>query len=299
MRQGWFDRVDEMLRTVEESAKEQWNCSAIEELFEEKVSTSYTIISAIGPSPQDGHGNRRSVSIQALIEFLQEFQTILQSAPHPEAIEAARKLFKEKVKSRSYQEPERTDKLEADPANPELSTIPTSEHLDPISREQVSASSITSVEVANHPLSDRLHAEEMNATESLGSADCEEYSLRHANWECRYYIAFIPRCMTYFETHRGRLANIFKELKEQNHCESGYVLGGHVEMIISVPPYSGVGSVIKYLRDCSSLRITEGLKDFDQIGPGQCYWARTYFAPLANFDLAAIQKLMAKRVRED
>lgn len=299
MRQGWFDHVDEMLRTVEESTTEQWNCSAIEELFEEKVSTSYTIISAIGPSPRDGHGNRRSVSTQALKEFLQEFQTILESAPRPKAIEAAQQLFKQKVKSRAHQEPERTDKLVAVPTIPSLPSTPASEHLDPISKGQASAGPITPAEIANQPLSDRLPTEEMTTAKSLDLADCEEQSFHHANWECRYYIAFIPRCMTYFETHRGRLADIFKELKEQKHCENGSVRGGHVEMIISVPPYSGVGSVIKHLRDCSSLRITEGLEDFDQIDRGQCYWARTYFAPLAKFDIGAIRELMANCVRED
>lgn len=299
MRQGWFDRIDEMLRTVEESTKEQWNCSAIEELFEEKVSTSYTIISAIGPSSQNGPGNRRSVSTQTLKEFLQEFQTILGSAPQPEVIEAARLLFKQKVRSRAYQEPGRTDSLGADPQKPNPSTIPTSEHLDPISQEQASAGSITPAEIANQPLSDRLPTEEMTPAKSVVPEDYEEEGLCHANWECRYYIAFIPRCMTYFETHRGRLADIFKELKAHKHCENGYVRGGHVEMIISVPSYSEVGSAIKHLRDCSSLRITEGLEDVDQIDRGQCYWARTYFAPLAKFDIDSIRELMAERVQED
>jgi len=299
MRQGWFDRIDDMLRKVEESTKEQWNCSAIEELFEEKVSTSYTIISAIGPSSQNGPGNRRSVSTQALKEFLHEFQTILESAPHPEAIEAARLLFKQKVKPRAYQEPERTDSLGADPANPNPSNNPTSEHLDRISKEQTSASPTTSVQIANQPLTDRLRTEEMTAAKSLGSGDCEEEIFHHANWECRYYVAFIPRYKTCFKAHRERLVDIFKELKKQKHCEHGCVRSDHVETIISVPPYSGVGSVIKHLRDCSSLRMTEGLQDFDQIDRRLCYWSRTYFAPLTKFDIHAIWKLMAKGVRED
>lgn len=303
MRQGWFDRVDEMLRAVEESTEEQWDCSAIEELFGEKVSTSYTIISAIGSSPQGGHGKRRSVSTQTLKEFLQAFQTILKSDPRPKAIESARLLFKQKVKSRASQEPECTDKLEADPANPNLSTITTSQHFDPISKEQASASLSTRVEIANQPLTDRLHGEEMTATESLDSADCDDEILRHANWECRYFIALVPkmRYMAHYEKHRRRLTGLFTELAKQKHCkaEGGKYEPDHAYMIISVPPYVAVSSVAKHLKDGSSLCMMEGLGDLELNGDGRCFWARAYFAPLSKLDLAAIRQRMANQVRED
>ena len=303
MRQGWFDRIVEMLHTVEESAKEQWNCSDVEDLFKEKVSTSYTIISAIGPSPQDGHRNRRSVSTHALVEFLHEFQTILESTPRPKAIEAARLLFRQKVKSSAHQETERTDKLDTVPTNPSLPGAPASEHLDAISKEHASAHSIMPVEVANQTLTDRLDEEEMTATKSFGYADCEDGVLRHANWECRYFIALVPkkRYMAHYAKHRHRLTGLFTELAKQKHCkaESGKYEPDHAYMIISVPPYVAVSSVAKHLKDGSSLRMMEVLGDLERYDDGHCFWARAYFAPLSKLDLDEVRQLMADRDRED
>jgi len=300
MRQSWFDRVDDMLRTVEESMREQWDCPAIEALFEEKVSTSYTIMSAIGPSPQDGHGNRRSVSTRALKEFLREFQKILESAPRRKAIEDARLLFKQRVKPKAFQKPECTERLETGTTDPSLSSTPASEYLNSISKEQASGSSIAPVAIANQVRVDLLYAQKVNAAESAVPEDCKEESLCHANWCCTYYIAFVPRAqfLTHYEKYRSRLSTLLKELAQQKHCkcESGAVAVDHVFIVISVPPYAAVTSVANHLRERSSLRMMEGLKDSELNGRGRSFWAREYFAPLGSFELDAIRNLMAKEL---
>lgn len=67
-------------------------------------------------------------------------------------------------------------------------------------------------------------------------------SLSHSKWECRYHVAFIPKCRrrTLYAELRRHLGEVFRVLAEQkeSRIEEGHLMQDHVHMLISTTPAS-------------------------------------------------------------
>ena len=65
-------------------------------------------------------------------------------------------------------------------------------------------------------------------------------SLRHAQWECKYHVIFIPkrRRKVLYGSLRRRLGDLFRQLASQreSRIEEGHLRPDHVHMLTSIPP---------------------------------------------------------------
>jgi len=91
----------------------------------------------------------------------------------------------------------------------------------------------------------------------------DEYeSLSHSKWECKYHIAFIPKCRrkTLYAELRKHLGEVFRKLAQQkeSRIEEGHLMPDHVHMMISIPPKYAVSQVIGFIKG----------KKRDPLGPG-------------------------------
>ena len=61
-------------------------------------------------------------------------------------------------------------------------------------------------------------------------------SLSHTVWECKYHVAFIPKCRrkVLYESLRPHLSEVFKRLAEQKECRvlEGHLMLDHVHMLL-------------------------------------------------------------------
>jgi putative transposase len=61
----------------------------------------------------------------------------------------------------------------------------------------------------------------------------ENENLNHGKWECKYHVAFIPKCRrkTLYVQSRQYLGEVFPRLTEQreSRIEEGHFVSGHVE----------------------------------------------------------------------
>jgi REP element-mobilizing transposase RayT len=74
-------------------------------------------------------------------------------------------------------------------------------------------------------------------------------SLSHSVWECKYHVAFIPKCRRRvpYEGLRPHLGELFRRLAERKESQvlEGHLMPDHVHMLLSIPP------------KCSSLRYVQ------------------------------------------
>ena len=65
-------------------------------------------------------------------------------------------------------------------------------------------------------------------------------SLSHSVWECKYHVAFIPKCRrrVLYEGLRQHLGEVFRRLAEQKESRvlEGHLMPDHVHMLLSIPP---------------------------------------------------------------
>lgn len=78
-------------------------------------------------------------------------------------------------------------------------------------------------------------------------------SLGHSKWECKYPMAFTPKCRrrTLYGQLRRYLWEWFRRLAEQKESwrEEGRLIPDHVHMLIAVPPKYAVSQVVGISRE--------------------------------------------------
>jgi len=82
-------------------------------------------------------------------------------------------------------------------------------------------------------------------------------SLSHSGWECKYHVAFIPKCRrkVLYESLRQHLVEVFKRLAEQKECRvlEGHLMPDHVHMLLSIPPKYAVSEVVGFMKGKSAI----------------------------------------------
>jgi REP element-mobilizing transposase RayT len=82
---------------------------------------------------------------------------------------------------------------------------------------------------------------------------------KHAVWECKYHVVFIPKCRkkVLYGQIRRELGTVFRELSRQKQCEihEGHLMIDHVQMLISIPPKYSVTQVMGFLKGKTVIRL--------------------------------------------
>jgi putative transposase len=132
----------------------------------------------------------------------------------------------------------------------------------------------------------------------------DEYeNLNHTKWECKYHVAFIPKCRrktiyTQLPPHRGE---VFKRLAQQkeSRIEEGYLMSDHVHMLIAIPPKHAVGQVVGYSKGKSAIHLTRVYGERSRNFVGQHFWARGYFVSTGGRAEGVIRAYIQQPEQED
>jgi putative transposase len=128
-------------------------------------------------------------------------------------------------------------------------------------------------------------------------------SLSHTVWECKYHVAFIPKCRrkVLFESLRQHLGEVFKRLAEQKECRvlEGHLMPDHVHMLLSIPPKYAVSEVVGFIKGKSAIHLARTYGEHKQNFAGQHFWARGYFVSSVGRDETAIREYIRNQEVED
>jgi putative transposase len=130
----------------------------------------------------------------------------------------------------------------------------------------------------------------------------EKESLSHSKWECKYHVAFIPKCRrrTSYKELRSHLGEVFRRLASQkvSRLLEGHSMTDHVHMLISVPPKYAASQVIGYIKGKSAIHMARVYGEKKRNFAGQHFWARGYFVSAVGRDETMIREYMRHQEQE-
>ncbi len=128
-------------------------------------------------------------------------------------------------------------------------------------------------------------------------------SLNHTVWDCKYHIAFIPKCRrkALYGQLRRDLGEMFRTLAGQKECriEEGHLMEDHVHMLIVIPPKHAVSQVVGFTKGKSAIHIARRYGERKRNFVGQHFWARGFFVSTVGRDETAIRDYIKKQEAED
>jgi putative transposase len=128
-------------------------------------------------------------------------------------------------------------------------------------------------------------------------------SLSHTKWECKYHVAFIPKCRrkVLYEQIRRDLGELFHQLAKQkeSRIEEGHLLSDHVHMMIAITPKYTVSQVIGYIKGKSAIHVARVYGERKRNFVGQHFWARGYFVSTVGRDETLIRAYIRSQEQED
>ena len=128
-------------------------------------------------------------------------------------------------------------------------------------------------------------------------------SLNHPVWECKYHIAFIPKCRrrVLCDELRRELGEVFRRLAEQqeSRIEEGHLMPDHVHILMSIPPKYAVSQVVGFIKGKSAIHVARVYGERKRNFVGQHLWARGFFVSTVGRDETAIREYIKKQEAED
>jgi putative transposase len=128
-------------------------------------------------------------------------------------------------------------------------------------------------------------------------------SLSHSVWECKYHVAFIPKCRrrVLYVGLRQHLGEVFRRLAEQKESRllEGHLMPDHVHMFLSIPPKYAVSEVVGYIKGKSAIHLARVYGERKQNFTGQHFWARGYFVSTVGRDEEQIRDYIRNQEAED
>jgi putative transposase len=128
-------------------------------------------------------------------------------------------------------------------------------------------------------------------------------SLNHTVWECKYHVAFIPKCRrkALYGDLRQHLGEVFRTLaaQKESRVEEGHLMPDHVHMLIAIPPKYAVSQVVGYMKGKSAIHLARVYGERKRNFVGEHFWARGYFVSTVGRDETAIREYIQKQEVED
>ena len=118
-------------------------------------------------------------------------------------------------------------------------------------------------------------------------------SSSHSQWNCNYYIVFIPkkRRKVIYGKIRERLKEIFHDLALQKGCKivEGHLVKDHIHMCVAIPPKLSVSSVVGFLKGKSAIAIAREFRGKARNFEGENSWARGYCVSTVGFEISKVR----------
>lgn len=106
-------------------------------------------------------------------------------------------------------------------------------------------------------------------------------SLNHSKWDCKYHIAFIPKCRK-----KELYGKVFHELASQRGSKiiEGHMVQEYVHMLIKIPPKYSVAEVIGYIKGKSAIVVARQFGERKRNFNGEKLWVRGYAVSTVGFE---------------
>ncbi len=128
-------------------------------------------------------------------------------------------------------------------------------------------------------------------------------SLNHTVWDCKYHVAFIPKCRrkVLYGQLRRHLGEVFRTLagQKESRIEEGHLMEDHVHMLIAIPPKYAVSQVVGFIKGKSAIHIARVYGERKRNFVGEHFWARGFFVSTVGRDETAIREYIKKQEAED
>ena len=128
-------------------------------------------------------------------------------------------------------------------------------------------------------------------------------SLNHTVWECKYHVAFIPKCRrkALYGQLRQHLGMVLRQLAEQkeSRIEEGHLMADHVHLLITIPPKYAVSQVVGFIKGKSAIHLARVYGERKRNFVGEHFWARGYFVSTVGRDETAIREYIQHQEAED
>ncbi len=113
-------------------------------------------------------------------------------------------------------------------------------------------------------------------------------SLSHSRWDCKFHLAFVPKCRKkklYGEIRRY-LDPVFHELARQKECKilEGHMVQDHIHMLIAIPPKYSVSQVVGYIKGKSAIAVARQFSGKKRNFNGESFWARGYAVSTVGYE---------------
>ena len=132
---------------------------------------------------------------------------------------------------------------------------------------------------------------------------CDEQSLSHTKWDCKYHVIWIPkyRKKAIFGDLRKYLGEIFRELARQKECTviEGHLMPDHVHIMLAIPPKYSVAQVVGFIKGKSAIQIARNFQGRKKNFVGQNFWARGYYVSTVGKDEEAVRAYIQHQEKED
>ena len=128
-------------------------------------------------------------------------------------------------------------------------------------------------------------------------------SLAHTKWECKYHIAFAPKCRR--QVIHGKIkqdiGQMLRKLCEYKGVEiiEAEACKDHIDMLISIPPKYSVSQIMGYLKGKSSLMIYEKYANMKYKYGNRHFWCRGYYVSTVGRNRRAIEEYIRNQLQED
>jgi len=128
-------------------------------------------------------------------------------------------------------------------------------------------------------------------------------SLNYTVWECKYHIAWIPKCRrkVMYGDLRRYLGDILRSLARQKESEvlEGHLMPDHVHMLITIPPKYSLSQIVGYIKGKSAIHIARNYLGQKQNFGGYHFWARGYYVSTVGMNEGVIREYIKKQEQED
>jgi putative transposase len=128
-------------------------------------------------------------------------------------------------------------------------------------------------------------------------------SLRHAKWDGKSHIVFVPkgRKKELYGNIRKFLGPVFHELAAQRRSQmlEGHMVQDHVHMLIRIPPQYSVAEVVGYIKGQSAIAVARQCGGRKRKFNGEALWARGYAVSTVGFEAEQMRRYITNQDQLD
>ena len=135
------------------------------------------------------------------------------------------------------------------------------------------------------------------------SKTCDDSSLSHTKWNCKYHIVFIPkyRRKAIYGKLRADIGQILRQLRDYKNVEiiEAHAMPDPIHMLLKIPPKISVSGFMGYLKGKSALMIFERHANLKYRYGNRHFWAKGFFVSTVGLNTKVVEDYIRNQEKED